>query len=85
MPGPGALAVYLASTVADSEATVSLGGRTLKTKGLISKVVANAQIDINADAPLMMSVRGGEVLTVDLDVVGAGTIRAKAFWIGELP
>lgn len=84
MPGPGAVAVYLASTVADSEATVSIGGFTLKTKGIISKVIANAQIDLSADSPLMTQVRGGEVLIVDVDVVSAATVRVKAIWMGEL-
>jgi len=83
-PGRGAVAIYLASTVADSTGTVTVGGRSLKQSGLISKVIANAQIDINSDVPLMASVSGGEVILVDVTVVSPGTIRAKAVWMGEL-
>ena len=84
MPGKGAVAVYLASTVADSTAAVSLGGRALKTNGVISKVATNALIDVQADAALMIEVSGGEVLTVDVVVVTAATIRVKALWMGNL-
>lgn len=84
IPGPGALAIYLASTAADSEASVSVGGRTLKTKGLIGKVGTNAQIDVVSDAALVTTVRGGESPLVDVDVVTAGTIRVKAIWVGKV-
>lgn len=85
MPGPGAIAVWLASTVADSRATIVLGGRALKTNQLIAKVATNAQIDETADGPeALVQVNGGEQLRVDLDVVTAATIRVKARWMGEL-
>lgn len=84
MPGPGAIAIYLASTVADSLAAVTVGGKALKTTSIISKVATNALIDIQADAALLCEVRGGEVLTVDVTVVTAATIRVKALWMGEL-
>lgn len=84
MPGPGAVAVYLASTVETNLATVAIGGRVLKQSSLISKIIANAQINVNDDAGLMAEVRGGEVLSVDLTLVAAGTMRAKAIWMGEI-
>jgi len=81
-PGPGAIAVYLASTVADSEAAVTVGGRSLKRKSIIGKVGTNAQVDVAADTPLISQVRGGEPIIVDIDVVTAGTIRVKVQWVG---
>ncbi len=84
-PGPGAVAIYLASTVVDSRASVLVGSKELKRDSVIGKVIANAQVDIAADSALATQVQGGEPLYVDLDVVGAGTIRVKAVWLGILP
>jgi len=81
-PGPGGIAVYLASTVADSRATVHVGSRVMKTDSIISKVGTNAQIDVLNDAGLFIGVRGGEKVRVTLDVVTAATIRAKAMFLG---
>ena len=84
MPGPGAVAVYLASDQADWLASVSLGGRMLKTNSLIGKVNATFQINMLEDAPSgAAEVQGGEVLTVDVTEVTAGSGRAFAIWIGE--
>lgn len=85
MPGPGAVAIWLASTVADSRATIVLGGRALFTDQLIGKVATNAIVDETGDGPAaMVQVNGGEQLRVNLDIVSAGTIRGHARWIGEL-
>jgi len=81
-PGPGAIGIWLASTVADSRATVLVAQKGLKTDSLIGKVATNAQIAVNEDPPLMADVVGGEKLRVSLDIVSAGTIRIKAIWLG---
>lgn len=83
-PGPGAIAIYLVSTVADSRATVAIAGKLLKNDGLIGKVATNAQIDVQADAPLYAMCQAGEPVRVSLDVVTAATIRAKGIWVGIL-
>ena len=85
MPGLGALSVWGSSTVADSRAALTLGGRSLKTDALVTKVSADRQINVQDDAPLgASSVRGGEVLTVDVTEVTAMTLRVFAMWVGEL-
>lgn len=84
-PGPGAIAIYVASTVADSTASINVGGKQLKAAGtVISKVGTNAPIDVQSDAPMAIEVRGGEVISVDVTIVTAGTIRGKALWVGEV-
>jgi len=81
-PGPGAISIWLASTVADSQGTVQVGQKLLKSAGLIGKVGTNAQIDLEADSPNMTQVRGRERIRVSLDVVTAATIRCRAIWVG---
>lgn len=83
-PGNGAVAIFLASTVADSLATVNIGAKALKSNTLVSKVATNAQIDINADAPIMTTVRKGDQIRVSVTVVSAATIRVKAIWQGVI-
>jgi len=83
MPGPGAVSIYGSSTVADSRASVTLGGKSLKTDSLVTKVSSDRQIDMEADIPLGIAmVRGGEVLTVDVTEVTAMTLRVLAVWVG---
>lgn len=84
VPGPGAIGIYLASTVADSTAVVSVGGKVMKQSSVISKVATNALIDVEGDSGLDIQVRGGEVVSVDVTVVSAATIRVKAIWFGQL-
>lgn len=83
-PGAGAVAVFLASTVADTLATVSIGGRLLKNNTVIGKVATNAQIDALADTPVAAQVEKGDIITVNIDVVTAATVRVKAIWQGVL-
>jgi len=81
-PGPGAIGVWLASTVADSRATISIGNKVVKNDSIISKVATNAQIDQIAESPTIVPVRGGEKIRVNLNVVSAATIRAKCVYMG---
>lgn len=81
-PGPGAIGIFLASTQADSRATVAVGSRVLKNDSLIGKVGTNAQIDVQADTPTVQPVLGGEKVKVALDVVTAGTIRCMVVFMG---
>jgi len=81
-PGAGAIGVFLASTVADSRATVAVGGRVLKNDSIIGKVIANAQIDADQDVPLVQPVTGGQKIKVALDVVSAGTLRCLVVFQG---
>ncbi len=81
-PGPGAIGVWLASTVADSRATISVGNKVVKSDSLIGKVATNAQIDQEAESPTIVPVRGGEKVRINLNVVSAATIRCKAVHVG---
>ncbi len=81
-PGPGAIGLWLASTVADSRATITVGRTVVKNDSLIGKVGTNAPIDQLAESPTIVPVRGGEKVRVNLNVVTAATIRAKAVYMG---
>jgi len=81
-PGPGAVAIFLASTVADSRAIVNVGGKVLKNDSIIGKVGTNAQIDVQADVPLIAQVKGGEKIRANLNVVTAATIRVLVVFQG---
>lgn len=81
-PGVGAVAIWMASTVADTLATVTVGVKVLKNNSLIGKVATNAQIDVNAEGPLLLQVRGNEKIRVQVDVVTAATVRVRAVFQG---
>lgn len=82
VPGPGAIAVYMAATVADWLATVVIGNKVLKNNSLITKVDANRQINVLEDPSVAMQVTGGEKVQVDVTEVTAGTGRIMAIWTG---
>jgi hypothetical protein len=81
-PGPGAVGIWLASTVADSRATVNVGGKVVMNDSIIGKVATDAQIDMQAESPLIVPVKGGEKIRVNLDEVSAATIRCRAVHMG---
>ena len=83
IPGPGAVAVFLASNQADWLATVVVGNKVLKNNALITKVDTNRQINVLEDPSVAMTVTGGEKLQVDVTEVTAGIGRVLAIWTGR--
>lgn len=83
VPGPGAIAVWAASTVDDSTITVRIGNR----QGVSSIAVTNrgtgAPIEENNQAPIMMkTVKGGENVRIDVTEVTAMSLRLVVVWAG---
>jgi len=80
-PGvPGVYTIWAASTVGDSEISVTLGGRTLVSGATIT-LRANSEIRENEDTFFqMLSSTGGRPI-INLNVVTAAIIRVRVKFI----
>lgn len=82
-PGPGAVGVWAASTVADGLLTVRIGNDIQVNRQLIPEVGATLPINTEEESPMAArSVGGGERITVDYVEVAAGTARILVIWMG---
>jgi len=83
VPGPGAVAVWAASTVDDSAITVRIGNRQGVSAIAVTNRGTGAPISENNDAPIMMkTVRGGEIIRIDVTEVTAMSLRLIVVWAG---
>jgi len=72
----GVYTVWAASTVGDTEITVSLGGRNIVTAGIVV-LRANSEIRENEDTFYqMLSMVGGRPV-IDINVVTAAVVRVR--------
>lgn len=80
-PGvPGVYTTWAASTVGDTEITVTLGGRTLVSAATVV-LRANSEIRENEDTFFqMLSVTGGRPI-ININVVTAATVRVRVKFI----
>jgi len=80
-PGvPGVYTIWAASTVGDTEITITLGGRTL-VSGASVVLRANSEIRENEDTFFqMLSVTGGRPI-INVNVVTAATVRLRIKFI----
>ena len=80
-PGvPGVYTTWAASTVGDTEITVTLGGRTLVQAATVT-LRANSEIRENEDTFFqMLSVTGGRPL-ININVVTAAVVRIRVKFI----
>ena len=80
-PGvPGVYTIWAASTVGDTEISVTLGGRTL-VSGASVILRANSEIRENEDTFFqMLSVTGGRPI-ININVVTAATVRVRVKFI----
>ena len=80
-PGvPGVYTIWAASTVGDSEITVTLGGRTL-VQGATAVLRANSEIRENEDTFFqMLSATGGRPI-ININIVTAATVRVRIKFI----
>ena len=80
-PGvPGVYTIWLASTVGDTEVSVTLGGRTL-VSGATVTLRANSEIRENEDTFFqMLSVTGGRPV-ININVVTAAVVRVRVKFI----
>jgi len=82
-PGPGAVAVWAASTVSDSRITARIGGAQGASDIDIMNKGTGAPILTEQEAPILMQqVRGGENIRVDVVEVTAAEIRILTVWHG---
>lgn len=83
VPGPGAIAVWAASTVDDSSITVRIGNRQGVSAIAVTNRGTGAPIEENNQAPIMMkTVKGGENVRIDVTEVTAMSLRLVVVWAG---
>lgn len=76
-PGvPGVYTIWAASTVGDSEISITLGGRTLVNAAIIV-LRANSEIRENEDTFFQMLSRTGGRPVININEVTAATIRVR--------
>lgn len=76
-PGvPGAYTVWIASTVGDTEITVTLGGRRI-ADAAIATLRANSEIRENEDTFFQMVSRTGGRPVINVNIVTAATVRVR--------
>ena len=80
-PGvPGVYTIWAASTVGDTEITITLGGRTLASAAIIT-LRANSEIRENEDTFFqMLSPTGGRPV-ININVVTAASVRVRVKFI----
>lgn len=80
-PGvPGVYTIWLASTVGDTEVSITLGGRTI-TNAAIVTLRANSEIRENEDTFFqMLSATGGRPV-ININVVTAAIVRVRIKFI----
>lgn len=73
---PGVYTIWAASTVADTEITISMGGRSVINAG---KVIlrANSEIRENEDTNYQMLSRTGNRPIINVNVVTAASVRVR--------
>jgi len=80
-PGvPGVYTIWGASTVGDTEITITLGGRTL-VSGASLVLRANSEIRENEDTFFQMVSQTGGRPVININVVTAGTVRVRIKFI----
>jgi len=80
-PGvPGVYTIWAASTVGDTEITVSLGGRTL-VSGATAVLRANSEIRENEDTFFQMLSQTGGRPVININVVTAAVVRIRVKFI----
>jgi len=76
-PGvPGVYTVWAASTVGDSQVSISLGGRSVVTAGTVI-LRANSEIRENEDAFFQMLSRTGSRPVININIVTAAIVRVR--------
>jgi len=81
-PGPGAIAFWAASDVADSTISIRVGGASLINGQIVPDRGTGSPINENDQAPTAMSpVIGGELLQVDVVEVTAMSMRLVAVFV----
>ncbi len=81
-PGPGAIAFWAASDVADSTVSIRVGGISLINAQVVPDRGTDAPINENDQAPTAMSpTLGGELIQVDVVEVSAMNMRLVAVFM----
>lgn len=72
----GVYTIWVASTVGDTEVTITLGGRTI-TNAAIATLRANSEIRENEDTNFQMLSQTGGRPVIDINIVTAGVVRVR--------
>ncbi len=78
-PGPGAVGVWIISSVTDSRATVRIGSRQVASD---ITVPTGTLIDTDQIPFAMQAVRGGEKIVIDVVEVTAMALHVTTVWSG---
>ncbi|KKL47339.1 hypothetical protein LCGC14_2336530 [marine sediment metagenome] len=83
IPGPGAVAIWAACDVIDARITVRIGNRQGVSNITVTMRGTGAPIDENTQAPvMMMAVKGGENVRIDVAETTAMNLRLVVVWAG---
>ena len=77
---PGVYTVWLASTVVDTEVTISMGGRSIINAGIVI-LRANSEIRENEDGFYQMLSRTGNRPVINVNVVTSASVRVRTKFI----
>ena len=84
-PGvPGVYTIWLASTVGDTQVSVSLGGRTLVSAAIVT-LRANSEIRENEDTFFQMLSQTGGRPIININVVTAAVVRVRVKFLPARP
>ena len=80
-PGvPGVYTIWAASTVGDTEITITLGGRTLTSAAIVT-LRANSEIRENEDTFFQMLSRTGGRPVININVITSAVVRIRVKFI----
>jgi len=77
---PGVYTIWAASTVVDTEITISMGGRSVINAGIVI-LRANSEIRENEDTNYQMLSRTGNRPIININVVTAASVRIRTKFI----
>ncbi len=80
----GVYTIWLASTVGDTEVTVSLGGRTLVNAATVT-LRANSEVRENEDTFFQMLSRTGGRPVININVITAAVVRIRVKFLPAQP
>jgi len=84
-PGRGAVGVWAGSTQSDHLISIRVANQALSTRNPVPYRGATVAINENNEAPMATkTVRKGDPIKIDVDVVTAGTTRVTTIWMGQL-
>jgi len=84
-PGAGVVGIWAGSDQVDHLITVRVAAKSLSNRSIVPFRGTSAPVSEENEAPVASAtVRKGDPIKIDLDVVAAGNTRIVALWLGNL-